>query len=67
MTYMQRIKMKYGEKGAKAVSEFVTLGQLDKEANTPSERATWETMWREFKTSNQGILAIYIVGREGDW
>lgn len=68
MTYMQRIKMKYGEEGEKAISELVTFGQLDGDANkNASERAAWEAMWVVFKNSEQGKLALRIYGREGDW
>lgn len=65
--YIEKVAVKYGEEGKLAIIEFITFGKLDSEANTPSERDAWETMWCIFKNSTQGKLALRIVGREGDW
>ena len=68
MTYMERIRMSYGEEGEKAMQELIAFGHLDKDADkNASEREAWETMWCIFKDSTQGRLALRIYGREGDW
>lgn len=53
------------EKTQKAVSEYVTLGELDRTITTKEDREAWEELWKEFLNSKNWLYAILFIRKYG--
>ena len=53
------------EKTQKAVSEYITLGELDRNITTQADREAWEALWKEFLSSQKWLYAITFIQRHG--
>lgn len=53
------------ENTQKAVSEYITLAELDRSIKTKEDRQAWEQLWQEFLNSSMWIHAIMFIQKHG--
>ena len=54
------------ENTQKAVSEYITLAELDRTAiKTTEDRQAWEQLWHEFLNSPMWVRAIIFIQKHG--